>query len=262
MTSSIRTRISDERGGEQAFRELCAETHGSGLGILLDVVPNHMAAVDANRFWADPELRERFFDVDPVSGRHRRFFDIDDLAGLRIEREDVFATTHALILRLVDEGVVDALRIDHPDGLADPAGYLERLHAGGARRVWVEKILASSERLPADWAGIGHRRLRVPQRRLRAVRRSGRGARAERPLARAQRRPASVRRVRAGRKARAGAHDVHARGRATAAGRGRGGRSSAQRPQDRTPPTPLEIKMRMILILIELIREGVARVLT
>ncbi len=125
------------------------------MGIVLDVVPNHMAVDDANRFWADPELRERFFDLDPVSGGHRRFFDIDDLAGVRIEREEVFTATHALVLELLAEGVIDGLRIDHPDGLADPAGYLRRLRDAGARRVWVEKILASSERLPADWPVSG-----------------------------------------------------------------------------------------------------------
>jgi len=149
------TRLSEALGGEQAFRELAAQAHGAGMGIVLDVVPNHMATDPANRFWSDPELRERFFDVDPVSGRHRRFFDIDDLAGIRVEREEVFTTTHALILKLVEEGLIDGLRIDHPDGLADPLGYLQRLRAGGARRVWVEKILASSERLPADWPVSG-----------------------------------------------------------------------------------------------------------
>ena len=149
------SRRSAALGGEEAFRELAEQAHGAGMGIVLDVVPNHMAADDANRFWADPDLRERFFDVDPVSGRHRRFFDIDDLAGIRIEREEVFDATHGLILRLLAEGVIDGLRIDHPDGLADPAGYLRRLRDGGARRVWVEKILASSERLPADWPVSG-----------------------------------------------------------------------------------------------------------
>ena len=62
----------------------------------------------------------------------------------------MFAETHRLALRLVDEGLVDGLRVDHPDGLADPAGYLERLRDGGAEHVWVEKILDPGERL-RDW---------------------------------------------------------------------------------------------------------------
>ena len=95
------SRLSEPLGGERAFRELSMAAQGAGMGILLDIVPNHMATDDANRFWVDPDLRERFFDVDPVSGRHRRFFDIDDLAGIRVERDEVFDATHALILRLL-----------------------------------------------------------------------------------------------------------------------------------------------------------------
>ena len=83
-------RLSDELGGEAAFRELAAEARAAGMGIVLDVVPNHMAADDANRFWADPVLREKFFDLDPAIGRHRRFFDIDELAGVRVEDTEVF----------------------------------------------------------------------------------------------------------------------------------------------------------------------------
>ena len=62
----------------------------------------------------------------------------------------MFAETHRLALALVREGLVDGLRIDHPDGLADPAGYLERLRDGGAAHVWVEKILDPGEPL-RDW---------------------------------------------------------------------------------------------------------------
>jgi (1->4)-alpha-D-glucan 1-alpha-D-glucosylmutase len=113
-----------------------------------------MAVDDANRFWTDPALRARFFDIDPETGRHRRFFDIDDLAGVRQEDPSVFDETHALVLSLVREGLIDALRIDHPDGLRDPAGYLARLRDGGAETVWVEKILESSERL-RDWPVAG-----------------------------------------------------------------------------------------------------------
>jgi (1->4)-alpha-D-glucan 1-alpha-D-glucosylmutase len=144
------TRISAELGGEEAFRALVDTVRGAGLGILLDIVPNHMAIDDANRFWADPALREKFFDIDPETGRHRRFFDIDHLAGVRQEDPDVFVATHELALRLVADGAVDGLRIDHPDGLADPAGYLERLREGGVAHVWVEKILDPGEQL-RDW---------------------------------------------------------------------------------------------------------------
>src|SRR4051794_37841666 len=143
-------RVSDALGGEAGFRALAAAAHDAGLGIVLDIVPNHMAADDANPFWADEELRRRFFDIEPEAGWHRRFFDIDDLAGVRQEDPEVFETTHALALRLVREGLVDGLRIDHPDGLADPAGYLSRLRAEGVEHVWVEKILDPGERL-RDW---------------------------------------------------------------------------------------------------------------
>jgi (1->4)-alpha-D-glucan 1-alpha-D-glucosylmutase len=139
------TRISEALGGEEELRALAAE-----IGVILDIVPNHMAAVDENRYWADEELRRKFFDLDPASGRWRRFFDIDELAGVRQEDPEVFEETHKLALWLVVEGVVDGLRVDHPDGLADPAGYLGRLRDGGVERVWVEKILEAEEEL-RDW---------------------------------------------------------------------------------------------------------------
>jgi (1->4)-alpha-D-glucan 1-alpha-D-glucosylmutase len=144
------TRISEEFGGEDEFRALVAAAHEAGLGIVLDIVPNHMAVDDDNRYWADPQLRQKFFDIDPETGRHRRFFDIDHLAGVRQEDPEVFAETHRLALALVREGSVDGLRIDHPDGLADPAGYLERLRAEGVEHAWVEKILDPGEKL-RDW---------------------------------------------------------------------------------------------------------------
>jgi (1->4)-alpha-D-glucan 1-alpha-D-glucosylmutase len=73
---------------------------------------------------------------------------------VRQEDPEVFATTHALVLRLVREGLVDGVRIDHPDGLADPAAYLERLREEGVQHVWVEKILDPGERL-RDWPVLG-----------------------------------------------------------------------------------------------------------
>ena len=140
------TRISDDLGGEAAFRELCS----AGLGVLLDIVPNHMATVDENPFWADRELRARFFDWDPETDWHRRFFTIDSLAGVRVEDSEVFETTHAKVLELVRDGLVQGLRVDHPDGLANPREYLERLAEGGVDHVWVEKILEPGEQL-RDW---------------------------------------------------------------------------------------------------------------
>jgi len=144
------TKVSEALGGEEGLRELAA----TGIGVILDIVPNHMAAVEENRYWADEELRQKYFDLDPVSGRWRRFFDIDELAGVRQEDPEVFEETHKLALRLVEEGVVDGLRVDHPDGLADPAGYLRRLRDGGAEWVWVEKILEAREPL-RDWPVSG-----------------------------------------------------------------------------------------------------------
>jgi (1->4)-alpha-D-glucan 1-alpha-D-glucosylmutase len=148
------TRISSDLGGEAAFRSLVGAAHDARLGVVLDIVPNHMASDDANRFWTDPDLRQRFFDVDPATGRHRRFFDIDDLVGVRQEDPAVFEETHRLVLELVNEGLIDALRIDHPDGLTDPLQYFERLRAGGAETIWIEKILEASEPL-RDWPVTG-----------------------------------------------------------------------------------------------------------
>jgi (1->4)-alpha-D-glucan 1-alpha-D-glucosylmutase len=148
------TSISKELGGEEAFHALARTAREAGLGLILDIVPNHMATDDANRYWREPWLRERFFDIDPETGRHRRFFDIDHLAGVRQEDPAVFDETHRLALKLVRDGVVDGLRIDHPDGLADPAGYLWRLRDGGAAHVWVEKILDPGEQL-RDWPVSG-----------------------------------------------------------------------------------------------------------
>ena len=145
------TRISDDLGGEQEFRALCDTAHAAGLGVLLDIVPNHMATNEQeNPYWRDPVLRERIFDWDPATGWYRRFFDIGDLGGVRVEDPGVFEATHAKILELVADRSLDGLRIDHPDGLANPREYLDRLRGHGATRVWVEKILEPGERL-RDW---------------------------------------------------------------------------------------------------------------
>ncbi len=230
------SRLSAGLGGEAAFREMVAEFRRHGLGVIADIVPNHMsiaAPESLNRqFWS--VLRDgpgspfaHWFDIDwqaggerlllpvlagplgdclgdlavdtgapdgpvlryhehvlPVrpgtadlplpdlaSAQHyrladwraaatelnwRRFFDVTSLIGVRAEDEDVFAATHGLLLRLVAEGLLDGLRVDHPDGLADPRGYLDRLaRATGGAWVVTEKILTGAEELPPDWRCAG-----------------------------------------------------------------------------------------------------------
>ena len=99
----------------------------------------------------------------------RRFFDVTSLAGLRAELPAVFDATHALILDLYASGLIDGVRIDHIDGLADPRGYCRklrrRMETAGRRRpasappgppyIVVEKILAGHERLPTEWMTDG-----------------------------------------------------------------------------------------------------------
>jgi (1->4)-alpha-D-glucan 1-alpha-D-glucosylmutase len=87
---------------------------------------------------------------------YRRFFDVDTLAAVRVENQAVFEATHELLFSLMHEGKLNGFRIDHPDGLADPRGYLRRLaeRTGGAWVV-VEKILEGDEELPPDWPCAG-----------------------------------------------------------------------------------------------------------
>ncbi|WP_375257519.1 malto-oligosyltrehalose synthase, partial [Citreimonas sp.] len=211
-------------GGEDGYVALAEAAHDAGLGVVLDIVPNHTAFTVENP-WLRDVLRHgegsryaRHFDIDwserlvlpwladPFetmleAGRleidgdvlradgalevplapgtsggvvvevhdrqpwrlthwvrerdgitHRRFFTVTDLIGMRIEDETVFQDCHAKVFDLLDRGLVDALRIDHVDGLADPDDYLERLRArvGDDCPIWVEKILTGDEALP-DW---------------------------------------------------------------------------------------------------------------
>jgi (1->4)-alpha-D-glucan 1-alpha-D-glucosylmutase len=141
------THVSEALGGEEELRRLCE----AGLGVVLDVVPNHMAASEEETpFWRDPLLRAKFFDLDWRTGVSRRFFDIGELAGVRMEDPEVFETLSAKAVQLVREGLVDGLRVDHPDGLAAPAQYLRRLREAGVEHLWVEKILEPGEQL-RDW---------------------------------------------------------------------------------------------------------------
>ena len=219
------THVDTERGGDDALRALAEAAHGAGLGVLVDVVPNHVgvATPAANPWWWSllehgqgspvawafdvdweagdgklrvPVLDDRLLDavelrdgrlylgdtayptapgtvhdgdtVEAVHARqhyefvhwkradhelnYRRFFAVNTLAAIRVEEPEVFAASHATIGAWFRDGLVDGLRIDHPDGLYDPAGYLQDLAdlTGGAYTL-VEKILEPGEQLPSSW---------------------------------------------------------------------------------------------------------------
>ena len=237
-------RISARLGGEDALVQLADQAHAHGLGIIVDVVPNHMALVAplhlnaqlwqvlqegrsaATAHWFDVDWDHvggkfplpvlgappaeaiaagdltldatggpsgepvlRYFEhVFPIADRtasgdvasvlerqpyllaswrdkddvlaYRRFFDVDGLVAIRVEEQDVFEASHRLLVDLYRRGVVDGFRIDHPDGLHDPEGYLEQLRAatasvGPPAWVVVEKILEGDETLPTTWATAG-----------------------------------------------------------------------------------------------------------
>src|SRR6185436_18687651 len=103
--------------------------------------------------------RLAFWRVAADDINYRRFFDVNDLAALRMENGEVFDATHGLLLELIAQGKLDGVRIDHPDGLFDPAEYFAKLQArAGAsasdpRRLYllVEKITAAFEQLPESW---------------------------------------------------------------------------------------------------------------
>ncbi|MFZ4264726.1 malto-oligosyltrehalose synthase [Streptomyces arboris] len=225
------SRVREELGGEEGLRSLAATAREHGLGLVLDIVPNHMAAVPRHNRQLWEVLREgraspyaRWFDIDWAAGgdkvllpvlagplgeqldgltvdvgaevlrygeqefplragtadlplpelldaqhyrlawwrlartelNYRRFFTVSELIGVRVEHPEVFDATHGKVLELLRDGVLDGLRIDHPDGLADPAAYLRQLNeATGGRWTVVEKILTGDEPLPPGWAVAG-----------------------------------------------------------------------------------------------------------
>ncbi|MBU2666564.1 malto-oligosyltrehalose synthase [Actinoplanes bogorensis] len=220
------SQVNPALGGGAALSELSSALKAAGLGLVVDIVPNHagVGVPHANPTWWDVLRRGRdsefsdFYDIDWSRGRlllptladspdalndlrvedgelryfdkrypiadgtdggtpqevhdrqhyelvnwrrgdselnYRRFFSIVDLAGLRVEDPKVFDATHAEILRWYREGIVQGIRIDHPDGLRDPGAYLDRLRAA-APEAWIviEKILEPGEEMP-DWPVAG-----------------------------------------------------------------------------------------------------------
>ena len=108
------------------------------------------------RLVEEQHYRLAYWRVANEELNYRRFFDVGSLVAVRVEDPDVFDATHSLIVSLVNDGTLQGLRVDHPDGLADPAGYIARLsEATNGAWIVVEKILEGEERLPTSWKTAG-----------------------------------------------------------------------------------------------------------
>ncbi|MEI8083339.1 MAG: alpha-amylase family glycosyl hydrolase, partial [Actinomycetes bacterium] len=101
---------------------------------------------------ARQHYRLAYWKVASEELNYRRFFDVDTLVAVRVENVEVFTDSHAVIVRLMTEGLVQGLRVDHPDGLADPIGYLRRLNTATPADSWIviEKILAFDEQFQEE----------------------------------------------------------------------------------------------------------------
>jgi (1->4)-alpha-D-glucan 1-alpha-D-glucosylmutase len=219
--------VDPARGGADGLDAASAAAQTLGLGVLIDIVPNHMgvASPERNGWWWDllkfgrdskyaeafdidwefgggrvriPVLADESLDDLRIVGdelhyfdnrypiapgtagdtprevhdrqhyelmdwrradaelNYRRFFAVSSLAAIRVEIPWVFEESHREIVRWIESGLADGLRVDHPDGLADPGGYLDALAAAtDGAYVLVEKILEGDEQLPTAWATAG-----------------------------------------------------------------------------------------------------------
>jgi (1->4)-alpha-D-glucan 1-alpha-D-glucosylmutase len=150
--ASLRRRHRDKEVLRGLMQRLCEEhlEVAEALDAQLLAINADADAVDA--ILERQNYRLAFWRTASRDLGYRRFFDINTLVGLRTEDERVFEETHELLLRWLKDGLVDGFRVDHPDGLRDPEGYLVRV-ASRTPRPWlvVEKILMTGERLPESW---------------------------------------------------------------------------------------------------------------
>lgn len=150
---TILARHRDKKVLHSLLDRLCSEE--SDVSSSIDrAVREINANVDAlDDFLSQQYYRLSYWKTADQQLGYRRFFDVNTLIGLRVEREFVFDETHALIVKWLKQGVLDGVRVDHPDGLRDPKQYLDRLRSR-APEVWIvgEKILEPGEWLRDDWA--------------------------------------------------------------------------------------------------------------
>ena len=148
----------EQQNGDFALRYFDNQFPLAGKSIPADF---SVEAVNSNPSMLDHLIKHQHYLLE-FHGRgdarlnYRRFFSISTLAAVRVEDDVIFNNTHSLIRKWLEEGLIDGLRVDHPDGLRDPEAYLHRLRAL-APEAWivVEKILESKESLPASWPVAG-----------------------------------------------------------------------------------------------------------
>ena len=134
------------------LERLCAEDQGVCQAIDRAVAEYNSNPDELDAFLSQQNYRLSFWKAADQQLGYRRFFDVNTLIGLRVEREHVFEETHALVLKWLKSGVLDGVRVDHPDGLRDPLEYFQRLRAA-APDAWIigEKILEPGEWLRQEW---------------------------------------------------------------------------------------------------------------
>lgn len=134
------------------LERLCREEQGVCDGIERSIEELNRDEDALDDFLNQQNYRLAYWKTSGQQLGYRRFFDVNTLVGLRVEREHVFEETHALVLDWLKSGVLDGVRVDHPDGLRDPLEYLLRLRQR-APEAWivVEKILEPGEFLRENW---------------------------------------------------------------------------------------------------------------
>lgn len=134
------------------LKRLCEEEQGvcDGIERSIEELNNNEDSLDD--FLNQQNYRLAYWKTSGQQLGYRRFFDVNSLVGLRVEREHVFEETHALVLDWFKRGILDGMRVDHPDGLRDPLEYLIRLRER-APEAWIlaEKILEPGEFLRENW---------------------------------------------------------------------------------------------------------------
>jgi (1->4)-alpha-D-glucan 1-alpha-D-glucosylmutase len=155
--ASVRERHRDKEFLRESLARLLREEPAVAAAVDTEVAAFNANPDRLDALLGDQNYRLAFWRTAGRELDYRRFFDIHTLAALRVEDEAVFMDTHELLIHWLDRGVVDGLRIDHPDGLRDPEGYLRRLKSDAGHDTWVvvEKILEPGERLPQSWPVAG-----------------------------------------------------------------------------------------------------------